>query len=446
MRKIVILGAGPTGLGAAYQLHELRYKNWNIYEKNNYIGGLSASFKDEKGFVWDIGGHIIFSSKDRFNKLVDELLCEDYLKHHRESWVWLQNTFVRYPFQNNFHFLPKETVLECISGLLRNMGSKTQYTNFEEWIHSQFGDGISRYFMIPYNRKVWATPLNLMDYNWIADRVSVIDIHEVIKNIVFQTNDSDWGPNNYFRYPLYCGTGGLFNKFLPYVKDNLYMEKDVVKVDPQKKLVCFNDGEKVPYDILISTIPLNELIDCIIEKPEHIADAKEKFLWASGFIVGLGINKPCPSNKNWIYFPQDDSPFYRVTYLSNYSPNLTPGGDCFSFLAETSYSKLKAVSKETIIEETIQGLINSKFLGEEDRGKIISTYLIDVKYSYPVPFLNRDQVINTVQTYLMEHGIYSRGRFGGWKYEAGNMDHSVMQGMEIVNKILLEKEEQIYRI
>ena len=88
-RRILILGAGPTGLGAAYRLRELGYENWAIYEKQNHIGGLSASFRDENGFTWDIGGHIIFSVMDRFNSLVAKLLDENTVSHVRESWVWL---------------------------------------------------------------------------------------------------------------------------------------------------------------------------------------------------------------------------------------------------------------------------------------------------------------------------------------------------------------------
>ena len=91
MRKIVILGTGPTGLGAAYQLKKLNYKNWQIYEKNSYIGGLSASFRDVQGFTWDIGGHIIFSTDNRFNYLVDDLLGDKSLSFKRESWIWLKD-------------------------------------------------------------------------------------------------------------------------------------------------------------------------------------------------------------------------------------------------------------------------------------------------------------------------------------------------------------------
>ena len=146
-----------------------------------------------------------------------------------------------------------------------------------------------------------------------------------------------------------------------------------------------------------------------------------------------------------MYFPQDDSPFYRVTYLSNYSPNMTPKGNFFSFLAESSYSKYKAASRDTIIEETIQGLINSKLITEEDRSLIVSTYMIDAPYSFPIPFLGRDKILKEIQSFLMKNGIFSRGRFGGWKYEVGNMDHSVLQGMEVVDRILLGKEESVYK-
>lgn len=446
MKKIVILGAGPTGLGAAYQLHKLDYRNWQIYEKNNYVGGLSASFRDEKGFTWDIGGHVIFSNNDRFNQLVDNLLGNEILTFSRESWIWLKDSFTKYPFQNNFHLHPdKGIVLECVLGLLDNLNKKDTYKNFEEWIYCFFGEGIAKYFMIPYNNKVWACPLKKMDYNWISERVSIIDIDRILKNITYQKDDSDWGPNSTFRYPLAGGICSLFNKFLPYTNGHLHLDKEVAKILPNKKEVIFKDGEKVSYDILISTIPLNELIKNMENKPGGIGKATEKFLRNGGYIVGIGIKKPCPSKKNWMYFPQDDSPFYRVTYLSNYSPNMTPKGDYFSFLAESSYSKYKAVSQNTIVEETIQGLVNSKLISEEDRSSIVSTYMIDAPYSFPIPFLGRDKILREIQSYLIKEGIFSRGRFGGWKYEVGNMDHSVMQGMEAVDRVLLGEEESVYK-
>jgi hypothetical protein len=125
---------------------------------------------------------------------------------------------------------------------------------------------------------------------------------------------------------------------------------------------------------------------------------------------------------------------------------LTPRGDYFSFLAETSYSIFKSVSRETIVEETIRGLINSTLLKEEERSYIVATYLIEIPYAFPVPFLGRDKVLKGIQCFLAGQDIYSRGRFGGWKYEIGNMDHSVLQGMEVVEKMLLSREETTYKV
>ncbi len=447
MKKIVIIGAGPTGLGAAHKLSKLEYRDWRIFEKNDYIGGLSASFQDKQGFTWDVGGHILFSNNNLFNRIVDDLMGNEMLSFKRESWIWLKDSFIKYPFQNNFHMHPdKEFVIECMLGLIETLNNTGSYKNFEEWIHHFFGEGIARHFMVPYNKKVWACPLNTMDYSWIAERISVIDIKRIMKNIVTLKEDSDWGPNNTFRYPLHGGTGGLFNRFLPSTQGHLSLNKDVMRINTKDREIVFQDGERVTYDELISTMPLNELVHKLDTKPEHIEKSLTHFTWSGGYMVGIGINKPCPSRKNWIYFPQDDSPFYRVTYLSNYSPNMTPEGDYFSFLAETSFSEFKKVPRETIIESTIKGLINSKLLKEEDRKSIVSTHVIEIPYSYPIPFSGRDRVLADVQAFLSGQGIYSRGRFGGWKYEVGNMDHSVMQGIEVVARILENQTENIYKI
>ncbi len=131
-KKIIIIGAGPAGLGAAYRLNELGYTNWQIVEKNGYIGGLSASFKDSQGFTWDVGGHVMFSHYKYFDNLVDKLLGNEYLEHLRESWIWIMERFVPYPFKNNIRYLPKEVVYDCVMGLMeaQNNNKNNPTANF----------------------------------------------------------------------------------------------------------------------------------------------------------------------------------------------------------------------------------------------------------------------------------------------------------------------------
>ena len=433
-KKIAIIGAGPAGLGAGYRLKELGYRNWLIFERNDYVGGLSASFRDDKGFTWDVGGHVLFSHYEYFDRLLDRVLGKDYLEHQRRAYIRIMDRWVPYPFQNNIRHLPKDKVLRCLWGLFQARKNKVQSENFKEWIFSVFGKGIAECFMLPHNYKIWAHPLEEMSYSWIGERVSVVDVKRILKNIVLCRDDTGWGPNSRFRFPLSGGTGEIFRRFVPHIKDNLLLKKEAIKIDMANKEVIFSDGDRRNYDILINTMPLDEFIKRagLVQFYDVIKELKHN----SVFVVGIGIKKPCPSNKCWIYFPEGNSPFYRVTYFSNYSPNNTPRGEYYSLMCETAYSEYRPAHKDKIIEETIRGLINTGMLSENDKKHIVSAHLIDAQYAYPVPTLNRDKALEFVQPYLEQNGIYSRGRFGAWKYEIGNMDHCVMQGKEVVDKIL----------
>jgi hypothetical protein len=138
-----------------------------------------------------------------------------------------------------------------------------------------------------------------------------------------------------------------------------------------------------------------------------------------------------------MYFPEDNAPFYRVTYLSNYSPEVVPDASRqYSLLAEVSHSDLKPVNRATIVQDTIQGMVNTRLLSEADRADIVDTYLIERDYTYPTPSLERDGALRVLLPWLESRDIYSRGRLGAWRYEVGNMDHSVAQGVEWVNRII----------
>lgn len=443
-QRIVIIGAGPVGLGAGYRLQELGYSNWAIYDRNPYIGGLATSFQDDAGFTYDIGGHVMFSHYPYFDALVDKLLGDDYTAILRESWVWMLNRWIPYPFQNNIRHLPAEALLECLNGLVEIQQVDPRETrNFGEWVDAIFGAGIARHFMRPYNFKVWAHPLEMMSKAWMAERVSVIDLKRILTNVIMQRDEVSWGPNSTFKYPLYGGTGGLYSRFEPYIRAHLHLNHDLVAVDVAAKRLRFADGSEDTYDVLISAAPIPELLKMIRPAPQAALDAIPGLHYSHGIVVGVGVARPCPSEKCWLYFPEADAPFYRVTYLSNYSPHIAPEGH-FLLLTETSYSDYKPEDKTTVVDRVIDGLIATHLLEPEDRERIASTYVIDVEYFYPVPSLTRDAALDVIQPYLLSQDIYSRGRFGAWQYEIGNMDHSVMQGVEVVNKLLLGEPEKTW--
>ena len=439
--RIVILGAGPTGLAAGYRLRELGYTNWTMFEARDKVGGLASSETSANGFTYDIGGHVLFSHYEYFDKLFDKLMGDEYQLLLRESWVWMCERFLPYPFQNNIKYLPKEVVLECLLGLVEAQKQPldvSRFKNFEELIYGVFGAGVARHFMMPYNFKVWAHPPKMMNKEWIGERVSVVDIERVLGNVVLDRDDAGWGPNSTFKYPLHGGTGGLFERMRPYVNDNLRLETPVRHVDADAKEVVLSDGTREHYDILLSTMPVDLLVKGMEGSvPTEVREQAGQLRHSGGYIVGVGIKQPSPSKKCWMYFPEDNAPFYRVTYLSNYSPEVVPDSKThYSLLAEVSHSEFKPVDKCKVVEDTIQGMINTKLLREEDRADIVDAHLISRDYTYPTPSTERDPALKTVLPWLETKDIYSRGRFGAWRYEVGNMDHSVAQGVEWVNRIV----------
>jgi len=416
-----------------------------MLEANDYVGGLATSFTDEAGFTYDIGGHVMFSHYPYYDRMVEKIMGDQYTELNREAWVWMENRFIPYPFQNNIKGLEKETVIECLMGLIEAQKRSHQPRNFKEWIDASFGAGIAKHFMIPYNFKVWATPAEQMNYGWIAERVAVVDVEKVLRNVLLDQADMAWGPNNTFKYPLKGGTGALWEGMRPFVEEHLRLNSPVVAVDPVEKEVRTARGEAYPYDILINTMPVNRLVQSMEGVvPTAIRDAMARLQWNSSHIVAVGIDRPANTSKNWIYFPEPDVPFYRVTYLSNYSPFITPKADQTLLLTETSTSRHKPEDAATIVPRVIDGLIRTGLMNESDRALIATTWHCSPSMEYPIPSLGRDGALGMVQPWLRQQRIWSRGRFGAWLYEVGNMDHSTMQGVGAVNNALLDEPETVW--
>lgn len=241
-----------------------------------------------------------------------------------------------------------------------------QARNFGEFIEAVFGDGIMEHFMRPYNFKVWAHPVEMLNKKWIGERVAVIDVDRALKNVMLGLDDFAWGPNNQFKFPLYGGTGDC--GFAGPLEGHYSLNKEVAQIDADEHKVIFTDGETVEYEVLVSAMPLNILCTKLqLRKPVRALRRTRELRHSGGHMVGIGLKQPCPSTKSWMYFPENNCPFYRVTYLSNYSRHMTPKPDThYSLLCETSYSAFKQVNPDSIIEDTIQGLVNAGMLRKSD--------------------------------------------------------------------------------
>jgi protoporphyrinogen oxidase len=219
-----------------------------------------------------------------------------------------------------------------------------------------------------------------------------------------------------------------------------------VGVDAKRKRVLLADGSDEGYDELISTVPIDRLVQSIAGVPADVLEATSLLHHSGGAFVGVGVARPCPTTKCWMYFPEENCPYYRVTYLSNYSPEVVPDATRqYSLLAEVSRSPLKPVNLETVVEEVLDGFVKTKLLSPADRKEVVDTHLISRDYTYPVPTIRRDDALSILQPWLEARNIYSRGRFGAWKYEIGNMDHSVQMGAELADRLLRGKPELCWK-
>ncbi len=451
MGKILIIGAGPTGIGAAYRLKELGYENFIVLESNSNPGGLSSSFQDDNGFTWDIGGHVQFSHYSYFDKAMEIALGKDgWFEHQRESWIWMCDRMIPYPLQYNIRFLPNDLLKKAISGLLKlNRNNISIPSNFKEWIDLTLGEGLRDIFMDPYNFKVWAYHTDKLSSSWVGERVAVIDIERVIYNIIDEKNDISWGPNNIFRFPMRGGTGAIWASLANFISPKHFIyNSTITSIDSTKNLI-YTKNDIYSYDHLLSTIPIDNLCNIVLPKYDDIIRYSKQLLRSKSHIVGIGLKGTIPDKllkKCWIYFPENNCPFYRVTVFSNYSKYNVPypdSGIFWSLMAETSESSEKPVISSEIVDATIQGFLNTGLILSKDQ--VVSRWYYSAQHGYPTPSVDRDYLLNRINDYLNEMNISSRGRFGSWKYEVSNQDHSFMQGVEWVNFLLFDIPELTIR-
>ncbi|KAK6189445.1 hypothetical protein LQW54_013265 [Pestalotiopsis sp. IQ-011] len=467
--NVVIIGAGPTGLGAAKRSHQLvrhlvplessdmtltrgRDQNqgsWALFEKSSKAGGLSSTDITKEGFLVDYGGHVVFSHYKFFDECLDEALPgeEDWCRHQRISYIRYKGRWVPYPFQNNLSALSVDDQVTCLGGLIDAAAeAKTapKPKTFDEWILCNLGQGIADCFMRPYTWKVWATKPTMMSCSWLGERVPAPDAKKAASNVLKGVVQGNWGPNATFRFPSVGGTGYIWQSVastLP--QDRLHYDKIVSSVDEDQKLVTFEDGHVAHYDSLITTMPLDSLVSKLKNLDKYAACDKLYYSSTNVVLVGVrGERSDDIGSTCWYYFSEDNCPFYRATVFSNYAPGNVPSsstnlatlrlagcsevpdstpkaGPYWSLLLEVSESVEKPVGGD-LVEDCIQGLLKTGILQAGD--EIVSLYHKRCEHGYPTPNLERDSVLSEVLPALRGLNIYSRGRFGSWKYEVSNQD------------------------
>lgn len=450
--KNLIVGGGPAGLSVALHLDD---PDFLLVEKHARVGGLCRSILRD-GFTFDQAGHIFFTDDPYVDGLFREILGGNSHEQDRESWVYLYDTYLRYPFQSNLFGLPPGVVEECVLGFLEarrrasasredDEDAASRPIDFRTWCYRTFGAGITEHFMIPYNRKVWGIAPESMSSDWIAGRVPTPSIDEVIAG-ASRPGRMDVGPNARFGYPLRGGCEAFVAGLARRVQDRggpFALGRRLIRLDPRVRRAIFHvEGqgagshtESIGYENLFPSVPLPELIASIDNVPERVRQAAAGLPTTSLICVNLGIGRGDVTEKHWIYYPegQDKYIFQRIFVQSRASPFAAPP-DCSALTFEISHSPTKPLpvrGRRALVAACVAGLKRTGLWRDGD--EVVFEQVLGLPHAY-IPFTpGRREHLGVINEYLHGLGIYPVGRFGEWKYL--NQDGAILSAKRMVEAV-----------
>ena len=341
--------------------------------------------------------------------LIEKVIGKKLLTVKRNSVILFDKKIIPFPFQANLYYLTEQQKQKCIKGIKNRKNIKI-YDDmpFIDWAKAMFGDGITSFFMQPYNQKLWNYNLKKLTAAWTAPFVPKPTQKSII-NSAYKQNEQKYGYNSVFYYPKNNGCQAMIDGFYKKLKSNIITNTKVETIDLKNKKV-YAGGKNYFYDNIISTQPLKELLLSIKDLPKNISNLIKKLECTTTRCINLGIKykKDLPKmikGINWIYIPEKKYPFYRVGVYSNVTKSLVPK-NCYSLYIEMSDTKG--------CENIIPLLKEIGIMNNDD--EILSLNVIDMKYAYVIFNKERKKVLDIIFKFLKDNNIYCTGRYGSWEY------------------------------
>ena len=457
MAKIVILGAGLTGLSAAYHLEKQGFYDYKIFEKETQIGGLCRSVY-QNGFTFDYTGHLLHINNPYFRNLIEDIFGFNNLnKVIRRSFIYSHNTHTPYPYQMNLHGLPSEIIADCIEGFAtrntkasKNPKSKKikKSHSYYQWVLKNFGSGLGKHFFFPYQQKIFDYDIRKVTDHWTGRFVPKTSLRKIIEGSIYNTqatNTQNVGYNSQFFYPKKNGIFSWVKKLAETLYNPIHTNFYARSINMQNKTVTFTNGHIEPFDILITTLPLNILLKSLQEPASlSLKNKSSKLLCNSVVNFNLGIFSQQNFNKHWIYFPEKQYPFYRIGFYHNFSSFMAPKG-CSALYGEFSYTNK---SKDFAQNKLKCALDCTKKLFKINNNDILTQKIITIPHAYVIYDFWRNKHINKIHNRLQKYSIHSIGRYGQWKYSS--MQEAIFDGKltveKIIEEITFEKDKKYWHI
>jgi len=413
MSKIVVLGTGMAGFGAAFRLHAEGIAPV-MYDKNSYHGGHTASFRYDSGFLFDIGPHISFTKDSR----IQDLFADSVDQHYETIQINLNNYWRGYwplhPVQLHLQGLPEDVIVKVVTDFVEERQAlERPVKNYADWLLASFGRTFAESFPMQYTRKYHTTTAENMSTDWLGPRIYRPSLEEVLRGAL-STSAPQVHYITHFRYPSNGGFTSYLTKFVP--MGSLKLNHELIAIDPRTRHVSFSNGTVASYDALISSVPLPDLVRMIKDTPSDVVAAAETLACSTCVLVNIGVNRQDLSSAHMTYFYDEDICFTRLGFPHMLSAsNALPGTG--SIQAEIYFSrKYKPFtgSPEDWIDPVIRDLRRCGLLREDDQ--ILCRKAMLLPYANVIFDLERAAALKTVHGYLDDLGIAYCGRYGDWGY------------------------------
>ncbi len=417
-KRIVILGAGISGLGAGYTLRKKGY-NPIILEKDADYGGLCGSFEID-GFRFDRFVHLSFA-KDTSVNAIFKASSPEIITHIPNPHNIYKGKWVKHPVQNNLFVLDDDEKELIINDFLKRPTEIPKIENYEEWLRFQFGNYFAEHFPMVYTRKYWMKEARELRTEWVGSRIYQPSVDEVIKGS--QTEDT---PVTYYAKEMRYPAKGGFKAYLKELaKDaDVRLNQEVKCINYRDKTIKTKDGKLYHYDELISSLPLPEIILMMNDVPMDIKKSASELENTSGYHISIAFKTKNIPPYLWWYIYDEDIIAARVYSPSIKSPDNVPNG-CSSLQMEV-YCKEGEYSEKQLLERTVGKLVDKGIINEKD---ILFTHIGFEKYANVIfsksVYYNRKKV----QDYIKSKGIKLIGRFGEWDYLW--TDQSLLTGLNV---------------
>ena len=403
--KILVFGAGVTGLTMGHLLH--RTHDVTILEKESFIGGLART-KQMNGITYHLtGGHCFNSKYEDVMSFVFGLLPKE--KWHlvkRTSAINLGKYEVSYPIEYSVRQIYQNDadLAFAVTKEFLSVSDDGNYSDLEQWFRKKFGNALCDLYFIPYNTKIWGRKPCEMDYKWVQDKLPIPDKVSFFQSLMDYRSDTM--PHSRFYYPNTNDQSSLFEALADGL--NIVCNEKVSSIKKENNQWVVNNTYMA--DVLISTLPLNELPNYIKDVPETVLHSTRKLKYNK---VSNVLWESIPTEKTWTYQPLPDSIFHRYIHIGNF------------FLPQKNYTITECIGEKSF-EEMVACGRKDPFLVRP-----LDYHISD--HAYVVFDENRESSVSHIQKYLESIGLYSIGRFGQWEYF--NMDVCMKQCLNLYENL-----------